>query len=89
MPRHAHHRVERCRSMERNGGPAWIRTRDTTDYKVRNLIRHGGDSCELYGKVIYAHKGWGMGILFGEVAGEQCGIFERWLGELQAKLKYA
>jgi PilZ domain len=51
--------------------------------QVRLCIRHAGGSCELPGRVIYVHKGWGMGILFGQPAAEQSDVLNRWLARLK------
>jgi hypothetical protein len=53
--------------------------------EVRVRIRYAGDSCELPGTVIYAHKGWGMGVLFGDAAAGQSAVLDRWLAELARK----
>jgi hypothetical protein len=53
--------------------------------EVRLCIRHAGSSCELPGRVIYVHKGWGMGILFGDAAAEQFRVLDKWLAELEQK----
>jgi PilZ domain len=50
--------------------------------EVRVCIRHAGGSCELPGRVIYVHKGWGMGVLFGHAASEQFEVLDGWLAEL-------
>lgn len=49
---------------------------------VRLCIRYAGRTCELLGRVIYAHKGWGMGVLFSDAAGQQFDILDEWLAEL-------
>lgn len=56
--------------------------------EVRVRIRYAGDSCELPGIVIYAHKGWGMGVLFGDAPAGQFAVFHRWLAELARKANY-
>ena len=48
-------------------------------------IRHDGHSCELPGKVIYMHQGWGMGVIFGEAAAGQLAALDEWLVELCRK----
>jgi hypothetical protein len=53
--------------------------------EVRLCIRHAGSSCELHGRVIYAHKGWGMGVLFDDAAGQQFDVLDGWLAELEHK----
>ena len=50
--------------------------------KVRLCIRHAGSSCELTGKVIYVHKGWGMGVLFDDAPAGQFAGLDKWLAEL-------
>ena len=57
----------------------------STGTEVRLCIRYAGSSCELLGRVIYAHKGWGMGVLFGDAAGQQFDILDGWLAELEQK----
>jgi hypothetical protein len=53
--------------------------------EVRLCIRHAGNSCEVHGRVIYVHKGWGMGILFDDAAGQQFDVLDGWLAELEHK----
>jgi hypothetical protein len=53
--------------------------------ELRLRIRYGGSTCELSGKAIYTHNGWGMGVLFGEMAAEQRSIVNLWLAELARK----
>src|ERR1700690_1501486 len=36
--------------------------------ELRFRIRYGCSTCELPGKVIYSHSGFGMGVLFGKIA---------------------
>jgi PilZ domain len=55
----------------------------TTGTEVRLHIRYAGSSCELLGRVIYAHKGWGMGVLFSDAAGQQFDILDEWLAEIE------
>ncbi len=38
---------------------------------VRLRIRYGCSTCEFSGTVIYTHAGFGMGVAFGELTGEQ------------------
>jgi hypothetical protein len=47
-------------------------------------------SCEVPGKVIYMHSGYGMGIfglgvVFGNVAAEQLSAVNKWLRDLALK----
>jgi hypothetical protein len=51
--------------------------------EVRLRILRAGDSCELPGKVISVHKGWGMGVLFGHAATKQFRVLDKWLAELE------
>jgi hypothetical protein len=51
--------------------------------EVHVLIRYRGRCCELLGRVIYAHKGWGMGVLFGNVPGQHFDILDSWLVQLE------
>jgi len=55
--------------------------------EVRLRISNDRSSCELPGKVIYMHSGYGMGIfgmgvLFGNMAAEQISAINVWLREL-------
>jgi PilZ domain-containing protein len=50
--------------------------------KVRLCIRHVGSNCELTGRVIYVHKGWGMGVLFDDGPATQFAGLDKWLAEL-------
>lgn len=45
-------------------------------------IRYGSSTCEVQGKVIHAHPGSGMGVLFENVAVEQKFAMDSWLSEL-------
>ena len=53
--------------------------------KIRLSIRHNGRSCELPGRVIYVHKGWGMGVMFGDIEAGQTASLDEWLVELCQK----
>lgn len=58
--------------------------------QVRLRISDGTHSCELPGKVIYMHSGYGMGIfglgvVFGNVGGEQHSAVSHWLRDLAMK----
>src|SRR4029077_1570657 len=58
--------------------------------EVRLRISNDRSSCELPGKVIYMHSGYGMGIfgmgvLFGNMAAEQISAVNAWLRELALK----
>lgn len=55
--------------------------------EVQILILHSGSTCELPGRVIYVHKGWGMGVVFGEASAEQREVLDGWLAELESKGK--
>src|ERR1700730_16237527 len=55
--------------------------------EVRLRISNDRSSCELPGRVIYMHSGYGMGIfgmgvLFGNMAAEQISAINAWLREL-------
>src|SRR5437588_11971716 len=55
--------------------------------EVRLRISNGTSSCEVPGKVIYMHSGYGMGIfgmgvVFGNVAAEQLKPLNDWLRDL-------
>jgi PilZ domain len=51
--------------------------------EVRLCIRRAGSSCELLGRVIYAHRGWGMGVLFADDSDGQFHVLDEWLAELE------
>src|SRR6202790_989200 len=58
--------------------------------QVRLRISDGTNSCELPGKVIYMHSGYGMGIfglgvVFGNAAAEQLSAVNNWLRDLALK----
>ena len=58
--------------------------------ELRLRISSGLSSCELPGKVIYMHSGYGMGIfgmgvVFGNVAAEQLSAINAWLRDLAQK----
>lgn len=58
--------------------------------EVRLRISNGMSACELPGKVIYMHSGYGMGIfgmgvLFGNMAAEQLSAINAWLRDLALK----
>jgi hypothetical protein len=57
------------------------------DTALRLRIRYGGSTCELSGKVIYTHRGWGMGVCFGEMEAAQRFSLNCWLAELARKLR--
>jgi hypothetical protein len=52
---------------------------------LRLRIRYGCSTCDIPGKVIYTHSGWGMGVLFGEASPRQRSTIESWLSELARK----
>ena len=49
------------------------------------LIRFGCSTCELPGKVIYTHSGYGMGVLFGDLSSLHRSTLSSWLDELARK----
>jgi len=53
---------------------------------VRIRIRYGCSTCEFAGTVIYTHAGFGMGVVFGELTGEQRSTLDVWLDELARKM---
>jgi PilZ domain-containing protein len=53
--------------------------------ELRLCIRYGCSTCEFTGKIIYTHTGYGMGVVFGEMAAEQRATLDAWLGELAQK----
>ena len=56
------------------------------DTDVRIRIRYGCSTCEFSGTVIYTHAGFGMGVAFGQLTGEQRSTLDVWLDELARKL---
>jgi len=54
-----------------------------TEFRFR--IRYGCSTCELSGEVIYTHSGYGMGVLFGEIAPQHRTTLKAWLDELARK----
>jgi len=54
-----------------------------TELNVR--IRYGCSTCELPGKVIYTHSGYGMGVLFGALSPIHRATLDSWLDELARK----
>jgi hypothetical protein len=48
-------------------------------------ISHGSRSCEVSGKIIYAHAGFGMGVLFGDLQDDQRSVINGWLAEQGAQ----
>jgi hypothetical protein len=55
--------------------------------EVDVTIRYGGSKCELTGRAIYKHDGWGMGVVFENVGPEQRFIIDGWLAELARKTR--
>jgi PilZ domain len=55
------------------------------DTELHFLIRYGCSTCELPGKVIYTHSGYGMGVLFGEIGATHRATLNGWLDELARK----
>ncbi len=55
------------------------------DTSVRLRIRYGCSNCEFAGTVIYTHAGFGMGVVFNELSGEQRSTLDVWLDELARK----
>ena len=58
--------------------------------QLRLRISDGMSSCEVPGKVIYMHSGYGMGIfglgvVFGNIAAEQLSAVNKWLRDLALK----
>jgi len=54
--------------------------------RVAVRIRYGCSTCEFSGTVLYTHAGFGMGVSFGELTGEQRSTLDVWLDELARKL---
>jgi hypothetical protein len=55
------------------------------DTELRFLIRYGCSTCEVLGKVIYTHSGFGMGVRFGDLAHNHQATLNSWLDELARK----
>jgi PilZ domain len=55
------------------------------DTELHFVIRYGCSTCEMPGKVIYARSGFGMGVLFGEIAPIHKATLNNWLEELARK----
>jgi hypothetical protein len=53
--------------------------------ELRLNIRYGGSRCDLFGRAIYKHDGWGMGVVFENVGREQRSVIDFWLAELARK----
>jgi hypothetical protein len=53
--------------------------------EVHLHMRFADRSCELPGKIIYLHKGWGMGVLFQQAEPQQFEALDEWLAELDQK----
>lgn len=62
----------------------YVDTPDAFDVgaKIRIRIRHNGFSCDLPGRVIYVHKGWGMGVAFEGATAAQLHALDEWLVQL-------
>jgi hypothetical protein len=76
-----------ARISELSGGGCYVDTVNPfpigTELHFR--IRYGCSTCELPGKVVYTHSGYGMGVQFGEIAAENRAILDAWLDELARK----
>lgn len=55
------------------------------DTELHFLIRYGCSTCELSGKVIYTHSGFGMGVLFADIAPIHRATLNNWLEGLARK----
>jgi len=53
--------------------------------KLSIRIRYGCSTCQLSGKVIYTHTGYGMGVHFADIAKENRTTLDAWLEELAWK----
>jgi hypothetical protein len=53
--------------------------------ELRLRIRYGGSKCDVAGRTIYKHEGWGMGVVFSDLNVEQRYILNGWLDELARK----
>jgi PilZ domain len=49
------------------------------DTEICLRIRHGGEMCEVPGRVLYTHPGYGMGVLFDDMRADQRAVVARWL----------
>ncbi|HTC63882.1 MAG TPA: PilZ domain-containing protein [Candidatus Saccharimonadales bacterium] len=56
------------------------------DTEVHVRIRYGCSTCVFSGTVIYTHAGFGMGVAFGELTGEQRTTLDVWLDEVARKM---
>jgi hypothetical protein len=76
-----------ARISELSSGGCYVDTPEAfpVDTDLRLRIRYGGSTCELSGKVIYAHGGWGMGVRFDEMEAGQRLSLNSWLAELARK----
>jgi PilZ domain len=50
--------------------------------RMRLQIHHDGRSCDLPARVIYVHKGWGMGVVFDGATAGQLAALDQWLVQL-------
>jgi hypothetical protein len=50
--------------------------------KIQLRIRPDGLMCDLPARVIYVHKGWGMGVLFEGTTAAQRAALDEWLVQL-------
>jgi hypothetical protein len=53
--------------------------------RIRLRIRHNGHSCDLLARVIYVHKGWGMGVVFDSATAGQLAALDKWLVQICQK----
>lgn len=53
--------------------------------ELRFRMRYGCSTCDVPGKVIYTHSGYGIGVLFGDIARNQRITLDAWLDDLARK----
>ena len=56
--------------------------------KVGMFIRSAERSCALSGKVLYVHKGWGMGVVFDDGQPEAFATVDGWLLKLDREKRH-
>lgn len=76
------HLMATVSELSRHG--CYVDTPDAFNVGTKICLRicYAGRICELPGRVIYVHKGWGMGVLFGDASAGQLAALDEWLVEL-------
>jgi hypothetical protein len=77
-----HHLMGTVSELSRCG--CYLDTPDAFDVgtRIRLQIHHNGRSCDLPARVIYVHKGWGMGVVFDGATAGQLAALDQWLVQL-------